>query len=158
MLQCLIIPGDRRWTPVGYVTISLFTQNPNLSRPLEIVCYVTITVYLHKTPSYSHPWNKTCCLMITMDRPSLSKIHEKYDYEKHEKLLVLVCPEAEADGHWADQWASIKMWIKCFYWLINRIKSLLASGSVQTSTSTITTRNISRSFCKGMRFIFGNLL
>ena len=86
MLQCLIIPGDRRWTPVAYVTISLFTQNPNLSRPLEIACYVTITVYLHKTPVTPSAWNMACYVIITVDHPSPSKIHEKYDNEKHEIL------------------------------------------------------------------------
>ena len=51
--QTKIILGDGRWTVDGYVTI---------------------TVYLHKSPVTPSPWNKVCCVMITMDRPSPSMI------------------------------------------------------------------------------------
>ena len=36
--------------------------------------YVTIPVYLHKTPVYPSPWNKVCYVMITVDRGSTSTI------------------------------------------------------------------------------------
>ena len=37
-------------------------------------CYVTITVYLHKTPVYPSPWNNACYIMITLDSSSTSTI------------------------------------------------------------------------------------
>ena len=46
-------------------------------------CYVTIIVYLHKTPVYPNPSNKTCYVMIAMDRSSLSTIIlEGIDHKK----------------------------------------------------------------------------
>ena len=36
--------------------------------------YIIITVYLHKTPVTSSPWNIACYVMITVDRPSPSMI------------------------------------------------------------------------------------
>ena len=43
--------------------------------PLNKTCYVTIIVYLHKTPVTSQPWNKASYVMITVDRPSPSTIN-----------------------------------------------------------------------------------
>ena len=39
-------------------------------------CCVTITVYLHKTPTYPSPWNNACHIMVTVARglPSMVEL------------------------------------------------------------------------------------
>ena len=58
-LHRMLILGDGRWTADGYVII---------------------TVYLHKTPVTSHPWNKVSYVMFTTDCPSPSMINLALTY------------------------------------------------------------------------------
>ena len=39
-------------------------------------CYVTIIIYLHRTPAYPSLWNSVCYTMITVDHGSTSTIRQ----------------------------------------------------------------------------------
>ena len=36
--------------------------------------YITVILYLHRTPAYPNPWKSACYIMITVNRGSTSKI------------------------------------------------------------------------------------
>ena len=105
--------------------------------PLPLLCkqvpaVLKWNIYILREACVSIVQSQKIYLKLQIPALKLSAVFFFFDLAVNQlQKLLLVCTEAKADGHWVEQSASIEMWIKLSYWLI---QSLLASGSVQTST------------------------